>query len=90
MDARDGLESRTWGVDPVDIVMAVAKCSGVSATDLCPPLSSVVDPDALNTLLAKHPTTGHPVQIMFEYAGCDVAVGSDGTLDVRRIPPSTS
>lgn len=90
METRDGLESRTRRVESVDIVFEVANCRGVAATDLPTPLSSGVDPDALETLLTEHPETSAPVQVTFEYAGCEVLVGSDGTLDVRRNASSTS
>ncbi|RQG91782.1 HalOD1 output domain-containing protein [Natrarchaeobius chitinivorans] len=48
------------------------------------PLFNVIDPESLNALFeptntGSHRTTG---SVAFEYAGCEVTVSADGTVDV--------
>lgn len=70
------------GVAPsVAAVEAVSAVADVDPTDL-PPLYSVVDPDALDTLLEG----GGPVDVVFELAGHHVRLDS-GRVVVR--PPET-
>jgi len=70
--------------DPVSlseaVVSSVATQKGVREIAL-PPLFEVLDPDALDALFE---TSGGLAegQITFEYAGCTVECGSDGTVRV--------
>jgi hypothetical protein len=56
------------------VVQAVAEASNQSAQELNPTLHDVVDPDALDALMAN---TGTPVTVSFSYAGFDVRVSGD-------------
>ena len=67
------------------IVEAVANREGVDATEL-PPLGSVIDPDALNSLFAysadEFPhSTGY---VRFQYCGYRIVVHSDGEVVVEE------
>lgn len=65
----------------VEIVEIVADREGVDATEL-PPLGSVIDPDALNSLFAYSPDGAPQSQgyVVFQYCGYSVAVHSDGQI----------
>ncbi|KTG08231.1 HalOD1 output domain-containing protein [Haloferax profundi] len=66
------------------VVRAVADREGVDPTDLNPQLYDAIDPDALDTLLSATSTDARSsVTVVFEYAGYDIVVGSDGTLAVN-------
>lgn len=70
-----------------DVVDAVARREGVDPIDLEPKLYDVIDPDSLDALLATGPTDSESaVSVNFHYAGYDVVVGSDGTLELERTP----
>ncbi|WP_232700691.1 HalOD1 output domain-containing protein [Halobacterium wangiae] len=67
------------------IVVAVASATERDPLAL-PPLYSVVDPDALDALLAttsaRNATRG--ITATFEYAGCTVTVEDPGRIHVER------
>lgn len=73
------------GDDVVPVVVeAVAEASGRSLDDL-PPLQSVMDGDALNSLFASGATASNrPALVEFEYADCRVRYRSDGRVTVRQ------
>lgn len=60
------------------VVEAVAESSGTDPLDLTPPLSSVIDADALDRLYRQ----GADVEVQFEYHGHAVTVGTDGAVTV--------
>lgn len=76
------LENPTRRVDSVRIVREVAKREDIPQSELQPTLFEVIDPDALDSLLADGPTEPEPLTIRFRYAGYDITARSDGTLDV--------
>jgi len=61
------------------VALSVADYHDCSPTNL-PLLSTVVDPDALDTLLDGQTES---VSIMFGYAGCEVSLSSDGELAIQ-------
>lgn len=65
------------------VVLAVAEATGDDAMEL-PPLYDTVDPDALNRLFEDRTDSIERLGGSFEfaYAGCDVTVRADGTVDV--------
>lgn len=69
----------------IAVVKAVADREGVDAAEL-PPLRTVIDPDALNSLFAY--ATGefpHPEgRVVFQYCGYTIVVYSDGQLAVEE------
>ena len=84
-DATPGTRSLTDAV-----VEAVADERGVDETAL-EPLYEVVEPDALERLFAPRPdgsprTTG---RVIFEMAGCEVTVRSDGKVRATPLPGGT-
>ena len=68
----------------VAVATAVADCVGVDAITL-PPLSDVVDPDALDRLFSRSVdgSAGVPVEVYFQYSGVDVVVEGDRTVTVE-------
>jgi hypothetical protein len=74
------------------VVEAVAREEGVSATELSPPLYDVVDTDALDELLSSDSTReSGSLRISFEYRGHDVSVESGDAIEVSlRSPPTRS
>jgi hypothetical protein len=62
----------------VAIVEAVAAATNEEMTDL-PPLQETIEANALNTLLARQSS----VAVSFQYAGTDVSVTGDGSIEVR-------
>lgn len=76
-----GRQSRSHGPEPrasTAVVQAVAAAAETSPEEL-PPLTDVVDPDALDVLFSSTGTSG---SIRFRYAGYHVTVFSDGTVTV--------
>lgn len=68
------------------VVRTVAVYSNRSALDL-PPLSDVIDPDALDALFAA-PAGGHPRPdgtVEFDYAGYRVTLSSDRSVSLEEI-----
>ena len=61
------------------VVLSVADHLGCRPTAL-PLLSTAVDPDALDELLADR---GESVSVSFNYAGCAVSLRGDGQLTVE-------
>ena len=66
------------------VVTAVAGRAGVDETGL-PPLSEVLDPDALDRLFARPGggPAGVPDEVRFEYCGVEVVVGADRTVRIE-------
>lgn len=63
------------------IVETVASVQERDPTEL-DPLSSIVDPDALNTLFASTEAETSGALIQFEYENCLVSVTADGNISV--------
>lgn len=61
------------------VATAVADREGVDPTELEPPLFDVVDVDALDSVF--HADTG---TVSFEYAGYQVTVDNEATVELRR------
>lgn len=61
------------------VVTAVAEAKNIDPMELEPPLASVIDPDALNSLFKKDLKIGH---ITFRYSDCEITIHSDGTVNV--------
>ncbi|MEF8778223.1 MAG: HalOD1 output domain-containing protein [Natronomonas sp.] len=67
------------------VVWNVAETTGIDQAEL-PVLYDHIDPDALDSLVEKM-SDG---EVSFTYAGCDIAVESDGTVRVdERSSPNT-
>jgi len=66
------------------VIEAVADHEGVDATEL-PPLGTVIDPDALDSLFAYSTDEfPHPKgRVVFQYCGYTIAVHSDGQIVVE-------
>jgi hypothetical protein len=62
------------------VVEKVAESKGIPHTEL-PPLSDVVDPDALDAIYTAGPTSTQPA-VQFTYAGCHVVVRSSTDIEV--------
>lgn len=67
------------GLPSTEVVEAVAALRDVGAIEL-PPLNDHVDPDALDRLLTGD---GVGAQVSFSYAGTEVYVSGDGTVEVQ-------
>ncbi|WP_135823687.1 HalOD1 output domain-containing protein [Halorussus ruber] len=73
----------------VQVVNAVADETGRDPKAL-PPLHDVVDTDALETIVAREPTTSliggesDAVEVTIEYAGRVVTVSSTGEVDISE------
>lgn len=66
------------------VVEKVAEAEGVSPIELTPPLSEVIDPDALNQLFASTAPAGRTEgRVVFSYGGYDVSVYSDGAVSIE-------
>ena len=76
---------RTADTDPISqtVVLAVAEATGDDPMEL-PPLYDTIDPDALNKLFGDRIDGAERLGGSFEfsYAGCEVTVRADGTVDV--------
>ncbi|QLG63623.1 HalOD1 output domain-containing protein [Halorarum salinum] len=68
----------------LDVVDLIADREGTCPTDLSPPLNSVVDPDALDSLFRSSTREDSPAigAVSFTYCGYDVHVRSDGEVSV--------
>ena len=69
-----------------EIVELIADLEGVQPTELTPPLYSVIDPDALNSLFHSSSaddsrSVGH---IRFRYRGYLVRVESSGDIEITN------
>lgn len=68
------------------VVDAIAAKEGVPPSSLQPPLASVIDPTALDSLF--DPTTGRqPRRACFHYPGYHVEVTSDREVSVQPADP---
>lgn len=63
----------------------VADARGVDPIALSPPLGSVIDPDALDTIV--HTNGNSDVAVEFTYAGCAVSVTSDEVVVHQGVDP---
>ena len=76
---------RTAETEPVSqtVVLAVAEATDEDPMEL-PPLYDTIDPDALNKLFGDRVDGAERLGGSFEfaYAGCDVTVRADGSVDV--------
>ncbi|MBX0298202.1 HalOD1 output domain-containing protein [Haloarcula nitratireducens] len=68
----------------VAVIEAVANQEGVDATEL-PPLSTVIDPDALDNLFTYSTDEfPHPEgRVVFPYCGYTITVHSDGQIVIE-------
>ncbi|WP_318571068.1 HalOD1 output domain-containing protein [Salinigranum marinum] len=68
------------------VVEEIARHKGVPPVRLHPPLYSVIDPDALDAVLANDTSESDSLSltVSFEYDGCVVKV--DSTHDVEVVP----
>lgn len=66
------------------VVQEVANTTGKDALEL-PSLYEVIDPDALDTLVAEMSDGG----VSFSYAGHEVTVKSDGSISLEEYPTTT-
>lgn len=75
-------QTATATVDTVinEVVETVAKAEDVDPLELTPPLYEVIDPDALESLFANNRVLG---KVIFNYAGYEVSVFSDGDVSVK-------
>lgn len=66
------------------VIEAVAEANSVSPLDLHPPLFSVVDPEALEAVVASLDSgpDGSDGRIRFTYCGCEVTVTATGAVMV--------
>lgn len=73
------------------VVYAVAEQTGSDPSALVP-LHSAVDPDALNRLFDRNQfgLGGSSVQVTFTYAGCEVVISADGTVQVLQSGEATT
>lgn len=70
------------------VVEAVAAATDREVTAL-PPMFDVVNPDALDALVRSDGTSDPDVRVSFPYAGTDVHVRSEGSIDVRLRPDAS-
>lgn len=68
----------------ITIVETVAAVREADPTEL-EPLSSTVDPDALNTLFAASGGGAETGVIQFEYENCLISVTADGAVSVAPV-----
>lgn len=91
MDSSVTIEQEQYRQISLAVVDAVAERLGTDPEDLRPPLSEVVNPDALNALFAPTPSgdprTGEG-RVEFTYANQRVVVRADGTVHVEAERPS--
>ena len=69
----------------VEIVQRIAASEGVDPQDLDVPLYDVIDPDALETLVAG--ARDGSFEVAFTYHGYDVVVDGEGTVSVNEPQP---
>ncbi len=67
-----------------DVVEIIADIEGIDPTELTPPLYSVIDPDALNSLFQSSASDdlSPSVCVSFQYCGYEVHIESDGELTI--------
>lgn len=66
------------------IVDLIADLEGVDPVELSPPLYSVIDPDALDSLFDSSTSDNSqtPVQVCFQYSGYEVRIQSNGEIAI--------
>ncbi len=64
----------------LQIIETVADITGQEQEEM-EPLHSVLDVDALESLLSSH--RSNPVRLTFSYEGCEITAANDGTVIVR-------
>lgn len=71
------------------VVTAVADAKGVSTVEVSPPLYNVIDPDALETVVASMTSRhdGSTGCVEFSYSGYEVTVTGDGDVSVTPTEP---
>lgn len=72
-----------------DVVQAVAQQEGVSPGELSPPLFSVLDPDALDTLV-RGTSSATQVTVEFTYLGYVVRIENGQTVSISNRDESTA
>lgn len=76
------LLSQSRGSLATTLVSLVADVSGTDAVDL-PPLATVVDPDALSSLV-DGPSSVKDLTVSFDYAGYHVVVRGNGRIHLTE------
>lgn len=78
--------SRQGDAPSTAVIEATADLHRVDPADLEQPLYEVIDPDALDKLVADTAAdNGQPsISVQFTYDGCLVNVSSDGSVEVSR------
>lgn len=66
------------------IIELISDLEGIDPVDMSPPLFSVVDPEALDTLFQTSTDDGPQISghVQFEYRGYDIRVQDDGEIVV--------
>lgn len=67
----------------IRVVDAIATAIGTEPADLDPLLASVIDPEALDTVLSADPSSN--LRVSFDYAGHHVTLTSEGELTTAPI-----
>lgn len=62
-----------------EVVKRIAEVEDVDPLEFTPPLNEVIDPDALESIFANGRGLG---KVIFNYAGYEVSVFSDGQVSV--------
>jgi hypothetical protein len=80
-----GPEGPSWAV--VEAVATVLNCEPTAI----PPLGGFLDPEALDRLVERASSvTGESIRVSFVYAGVEVTVDGDGTVEARPHPDEHS
>lgn len=76
----------------VDVVLALAEAEDVDPVEIEPPLYTVVDPAALDSLFRdEQGASAENVEVTFEYAGREIRIGASGDVTVsERLDGTTS
>ena len=71
------------------VVTAVADAKGISTVALTPPLYDVIDPDALETVVASMTSRpdDHVGRVEFSYSGYEITITGDGHVSVTLDEP---
>lgn len=73
------------GTASTAVLRRVAEATGTEPADLSPPLSDVVDPEALDRLFGP-PGTDSVECVTFDYQGYRVVVSSAEEVTLRELP----
>ena len=84
---KEGLTYENESTTSHVVLEAIAEQEGIDVIDMTPPeyppLYTVIDPDALDSLFDRPSTDGERFgRVVFEYGSYEVTVHSDGTVDV--------